>query len=142
MLFRSHALDDVGAARPFSAAAPGPVAAPAMLRATASPAVTTGSAYAAGNVVGGLLVFAGLTLGATPRTYATGDSTKITFVVTDAGVAVPGAQVRADGRSCTTNASGKCTLTITAGDKQRSITAVATKSGFTRDGLTLKGKRP
>ena len=55
-----HALDDSGAARPFSAAAPGPVAAPAMLRATASPVVTTGSAYAAGNAVGGLLVFAGL----------------------------------------------------------------------------------
>ena len=31
-----HALDDSGAARPFSAAAPGPVAAPAMLRATGS----------------------------------------------------------------------------------------------------------
>ena len=56
-----HALDDSGAARPFSATAPGPVAAPAMLRATASPVVTTGSAYAAGNAVGGLLVFAGLT---------------------------------------------------------------------------------
>lgn len=58
--FVAHALDESGAARPFSAASPGPVAAPGMLRASASPAVTTGSAYAAGNAVGGLLVFAGL----------------------------------------------------------------------------------
>ncbi|GAA4117600.1 hypothetical protein GCM10022215_18460 [Nocardioides fonticola] len=86
-------------------------------------------------------VFAGLTLTSQPRTYALGDSSKVTFTVTDAGVAVPGATVKADGRSCTTNAQGRCTLTISASPKQRSLTAVATKSGFTRDALVLRGRK-
>ena len=50
------------------------------------------------------------------------------FTVRDAGAAVKGAKVRAGGRSGTTNARGRVTLTIKS---TRALNATATRSGYT-----------
>jgi hypothetical protein len=72
-------------------------------------------------------VLPGLALSATPARLHRGRSTRVTFVVTDAGDPVRAARVSVAGRSGTTNSKGKVTLELTA---QHSLNAVATDGGY------------
>ena len=64
-----------------------------------------------------------------------GKKTDVRFTVRDAGAAVKGAKVKAGGRSGTTNAKGRVTLTIKSG---KAVTAKATRSGYTGATKRLK----
>ena len=79
----------------------------------------------------------GLTLQAKPGKLHKGKSTKVRFAVRDAGDAVKGAKVNAGGKSGTTNAKGRVTLTIKSG---KAVTAKATRSGYTPVARKLKLK--
>ena len=70
----------------------------------------------------------GLTLQAKPGKLRKGKQTAVRFTVRDAGAAVKGAKVKAGGKSGTTNAKGRVTLTIKSG---KAVTAKATRSGYT-----------
>ena len=69
----------------------------------------------------------GLMLAATPGRLRRGKETDVRFTVRDAGDAVKGAKVRAGGRSGTTNARGRVTLTLKS---RRALKAKATRSGY------------
>lgn len=72
-------------------------------------------------------VLPGLTLTADPSRLRRGRSTRVTFVVTDAGAPVKGAKVRAGRQSAATNSKGKVTLELTA---ERRLKAVAIRAGY------------
>lgn len=82
-------------------------------------------------------VFAGLTLTADPGAWDGDRAQRVTFRVTDAGVPVDRARVRAGGASCTTGADGRCTIRF-APSGPRGITATATATGYTADSLRLR----
>ena len=77
----------------------------------------------------------GLTLQAKPGKLRKGKQADVRFTVRDAGAAVTGAKVKAGGKSGTTNAKGRVTLTIKSG---KSVTAKATRKGHTRAAKKLK----
>ena len=64
-------------------------------------------------------VLPGLSLGASPRSWRHGTRQKVVFTATDAGAAVDGARVAAAGRSCTTAATGRCSITFRIADPKR-----------------------
>ncbi len=75
-------------------------------------------------------VKAQMILRASPRRWRVGSEQRVVFKVTDVDGAVARARVRADGRRCTTNRSGRCTITFTASPRPREIRARATKTGY------------
>lgn len=75
------------------------------------------------------IVNPGLTLRARPGAVKVAKPTKVTVTATDAGDGVKGVKVKGGGDSCTTKASGKCTLTIRA-PKPGKVSLKATKSGY------------
>jgi hypothetical protein len=77
-------------------------------------------------------VLPGLTLAAKPSSLPARPR-KVTFRVTDAGDPVPGAKVSAGGRSATTDAAGRATLTL-----QGKATARATAKGYVAAAVRLK----
>ena len=80
----------------------------------------------------------GLTLEATPGRLRRDRNTDVRFTARDAGDAVRGARVRAGGRSGTTNARGRVTLTIRS---RRAVRATATRSGYTGASKRLRVRR-
>lgn len=70
----------------------------------------------------------GLTLRASPGRLRRGEPTEVRFTVLDAGDPVRGAKVQVGGRSGTTGAAGRVTLTLTS---TRALEARATHSGYT-----------
>ena len=80
----------------------------------------------------------GLTLKAKPGKLRKGEKTDVRFTVRDAGAAVKGAKVRAGGRSGTTNAKGRVTLTI---ESAKALKAKATRSGYAAATKRLKLRR-
>jgi hypothetical protein len=83
-------------------------------------------------------ILAGLTLVAKGTPHR-GKAGKLTFSVLDAGDPVKGAKVKAGGASGKTGANGKVTLTVRP--TGRSLTAHATRSGYTGAARRLKVKR-
>lgn len=79
-------------------------------------------------------VLPGLSLSAKPAKLHHGRSTHVTFLVTDAGDPVKGAEVRASGRSGTTNASGKATFALAL---KQATTATASRAGYAGARLKL-----
>jgi hypothetical protein len=73
-------------------------------------------------------ILPGLTLQASPGRVRRGMATDVRFTVLDAGDAVKGARVTAGGKSGTTDAKGRVTLTLKA---RKALTAKAGKSGYT-----------
>lgn len=69
----------------------------------------------------------GLTLRASPSRLRRGEPTTVRFTVLDAGEAVRGARVKAQGRSATTDGNGRVTLTLRSG---KPLTAEATRAGY------------
>ncbi len=81
----------------------------------------------------------GLSLRAKPGKVRAGKATDVTVTVTDAGAGVAGAKVKGGGDSCTTKASGRCTLTIKAGKPGKvSLKATANGYGFAKETLKVK----
>lgn len=81
-------------------------------------------------------VLPGLTLSASPMKWD-GDASKVvTFTVTDAGQAVGNATVKVGAKTCTTGSGGTCKLSFPKLGPQK-LTAIATKSGFGKDTVTL-----
>lgn len=75
------------------------------------------------------------TLTASPSLITSGAATDVTFTVTDGGSAISSATVTLSGGttgSCSTNASGQCSISIIAASD---VTATASKTGYT-DGTT------
>ncbi len=70
----------------------------------------------------------GLTLKASPGRLREGERTEVRFTVLDAGDAVSGARVKVAGRSGTTDARGRVTLSLML---RRAVEARATRSGYT-----------
>ena len=58
------------------------------------------------------------------------------FTVRDAGAAVRGARVTAGGKSGTTDGDGRDELKLPG----RALTAIATRSGYAKDPLRLRGR--
>ena len=83
-------------------------------------------------------LLAGLTLQVKPGRLRRGQRTDVRFTVRDAGAAVKGAKVRAGGRSGTTNARGRVTLTLKS---TRALNATAKRSGYTAATKRLKLRR-
>jgi len=84
-------------------------------------------------------VFPGLTFTASPQRLRLGRTIAVTFTVRDAGVAVRGVRVAAQGKSGRTNANGKVTLRLSG--RGSSVRASATKSGYTAAALSLRVRR-
>lgn len=74
----------------------------------------------------------GLTLAAS-RSSLPSSSTTVTFTVSDAGVAVKGAKVKAGGKTATTDSKGKARLTL-----RGSATVTATATGYEKATKRLK----
>jgi hypothetical protein len=83
-------------------------------------------------------ILPGLTLGARPRRLRRGERTDVRFTVIDAGAPVRGARVRVAGRSGTTDATGRVTLSLSS---RRPVTARATRSGYTAAAKRLGVRR-
>jgi hypothetical protein len=83
-------------------------------------------------------ILPGLTLRASPERLRRGKPTDVRFTVLDAGDAVRGARVRADGRSGTTDGRGRVTLSLRS---RKAVTARATRTGYAaaRKRLALRG---
>ena len=83
-------------------------------------------------------ILPGLTLRASPERLRRGVPTDVRFTVLDAGAAVRGARVSAGGKSGTTDAKGRVTLSLKS---RRAVTARATRTGYTgaRKRLALRG---
>ena len=75
-------------------------------------------------------VISGLTMKAKPRTWQHGRKQRVTFTVSDAGDALGGAKVRAGGRKCTTQASGRCTIVFPRSTKAGRLSARASHPGY------------
>lgn len=85
-------------------------------------------------------VLPGLSLRAKPGKVRAGRATDVTATVTDAGAGVAGVKVKGGGDSCSTKASGRCTLTIKAG-KPGKVSLKATANGYGYAKKTLKIKQ-
>ena len=72
-------------------------------------------------------ILPGLMLQASPERLRRGRPTVVRFTVLDAGTAVQGARVRAEGKSGTTDRRGRVTLSLSS---RRPVTARATRSGY------------
>jgi hypothetical protein len=83
-------------------------------------------------------ILPGLTLRARPSRVRRGEPTEVRFTVLDAGDAVQGARVTADGESGRTNGEGRVTLSI---NSRSSVRASATHPGYAaaRKRLALRG---
>ncbi len=62
---------------------------------------------------------------------------KVTFTVSDAGLAVPGAKVTVDGKSAITDANGQARIVLGPYAKDQKLVAKATMNGFVSDKVTL-----
>lgn len=71
-----------------------------------------------------------LGLRATPSRWRVNRAQTVVFRVTDVDGAVARARVRADGRRCTTNGSGRCSIRFPARSRPGRINAKATKTGY------------
>jgi hypothetical protein len=84
-------------------------------------------------------ILPGLGVKASPAKIKRGKATSVTFTVTDPD-AVKGAKVSAGGKSATTNAGGKATITL-GPTKSKSINATASKTGYTSGSTKVKTKK-
>lgn len=80
-------------------------------------------------------VFPGLSISASPSHFR--GKSKVTFTVTDAGVAVKGATVSVDGKTDTTNSYGKASVVLGPVNKKTSFVATAKKHAFVRGRTTV-----
>lgn len=86
------------------------------------------------------LVLPGLSLKASPTAWKKATKRKVTFKVTDAGVAVKGAKVTARGKSCTTAGSGACSITFAPSNKKHRLWATARHTGYGAAKVRLRQK--
>jgi hypothetical protein len=82
-----------------------------------------------------------LELSVRPRRFRGGRAVPVRFTVTDVGVPVAGATVRAGGRQTTTNRRGRAILNVRGPAGGGRITADARKTDYARDSLTLTVRR-
>jgi hypothetical protein len=82
-----------------------------------------------------------LELRASRRAFRGGQPVAVRFTVTDVGVPVSGATVRAGGQQGTSGAAGTVTLTLRGPSGGGRITARATKADYVRDEVTLVVRR-
>lgn len=81
----------------------------------------------------------GLNVAASPSEWKKGKATTVRFTVKDAGTAISGAKVAAQGKTCRTNAKGACTIKFPASLPKGRFTATVTKgSTYTPATLTLR----
>jgi len=83
-------------------------------------------------------VLPGLSLRAAPLSWKHTTRKKVSFTVTDAGVAVAGASVTAAGRSCTTSTAGSCRISFKKTKRKGSFRATARHSGYAAGTVQLK----
>jgi hypothetical protein len=86
------------------------------------------------------IVNPGLTAKAKPGAVKVGRSTKVKVTVSDAGAGVGGVKVKGGGDSCTTKASGTCTLTIKAG-RTGKVGVKATRNGYGSAQLVIQVRK-
>ena len=82
-----------------------------------------------------------LSLRATPRRWRVNRAQTVVFKVTDVDGSVARARVRAAGRRCTTNGSGRCSIRFPAQARPGRITAKATKTGYAATTIRLRVRR-
>jgi hypothetical protein len=80
-------------------------------------------------------VFPGLSLSASPSHFR--GKSKVTFTVTDAGVAVKGATVSVDGKTGTTDSKGEASIVLGPVNKKARFVATATRKSFVRGRTTV-----
>lgn len=83
-------------------------------------------------------ILPGLSISAKPKKVSASSRGQVTFKVTDAGKAIPGAIVKFRGGTKSTNAGGKAKFTIPAGAKTGRKKATAKKSGYTKASTNVK----
>lgn len=81
-----------------------------------------------------------LSVKASPKRFDGDNETTVTFTVTDAGAPVARAKVRVAGKKCTTDDSGRCTVTIAPREPGKPV-ATARKRGYA-PGITKLTIRP
>jgi hypothetical protein len=81
----------------------------------------------------------GLSLSASPSSLRRGRHTEVEFKVSDAGDAVAGAKVSGGGKSDTTDAGGKASLTLTGRGKRVHVTV--TRAGYVAGAVNLRVRR-
>jgi hypothetical protein len=82
-----------------------------------------------------------LELRASPRRFRGGRAVRVRFRVTDVGVPVVGATVRAGGRQTTTNRRGRAVLILRGPAGGGRMTADVRKTDYARDSVTLTVRR-
>lgn len=79
-----------------------------------------------------------LTATASPTSWKVGRRQTVAFSVKDAGDPVPNARVSLAGRTCTTGASGTCSIAVPARARPATLTATVTGSGYAPASLVLR----
>ena len=82
-------------------------------------------------------ILPGLTLVASKPKARRGGRVSLSFRVLDAGAPLGGVKVKAAGRTATTAANGRGSLTVARG-KRRSVKLVATRAGYAADSVTVR----
>lgn len=82
-----------------------------------------------------------LSLRASPSRWRVNRAQAVVFRVTDVDGGVAGAKVRAAGRRCTTNGSGRCTIRFAPQSRPGRISAKATKASYYPARKTLRVRR-
>lgn len=87
-----------------------------------------------------LRLLPGLSVKASPQRWRAGRTQVVRFRVTDAGDAVPGARARAGGRSCRTDAAGRCAIRLTV-ERPSRVAARVVASGYAPATVRLRVRR-
>ena len=103
--------------------------------------LVTGNEVGEPSRIHAMSALAQLTVKASPRRWRTHRAQRVVFKVTDVDGKVAGAKVRAGGRRCTTNGSGKCAIRFPSQARPGRITAKVTKRSYYPVKTKLKVRR-
>ena len=101
----------------------------------------TGNDVAEPSRIHAMSALAQLSVKATPRRWRVRQAQRVVFKVTDVDGGVAGAKVRAAGRRCTTNGSGRCAIRFASQARPGTITARTTKRSYYPVKTKLKVRR-
>lgn len=79
-----------------------------------------------------------MTAAAAPASWRVNRKQTVSFKVRDAGDALSGAKVSLVGKSCTTGATGGCSITVPARSAPTTLTATVTKAGYQQTSVPLR----
>ena len=79
-----------------------------------------------------------MTATASPTQWRVNRKQTVAFKVRDAGDALGGAKVALVGKTCTTGATGGCSITVPARSAPATLSAAVTKAGYRQTSVTLR----